>query len=80
MTLSGSSLAVVPATAVASFPWQHVVISFGVLLVVLLVAMVAARVYRLRHPDSRPRPADEQNPILRGLLQVGSWLVEILPF
>lgn len=69
-----------PPTVVASFPWQHVVISFGVLLTVLLVAMVAARVYKLRHPDSRSRPADEQNPVLRGLFQVGSWPVEIWPF
>jgi hypothetical protein len=66
----------VSQVAVAWFP---PIISVAAVLLLGLLAVAAIRIWKHRHPDWRPRPADEQNPVLRGLGQVAGWLFELWP-
>ena len=61
--------------AVAWFPWLHI----ALVSLAGLVAVVAIRIRKRRDPDWHPRPADEQNPLLRGLGQVAEWLFLLWP-
>jgi len=40
--------------------------------------LVAVRIQKRRNPDRHPRPADEQNPVLRGFGQVTNFLLDLL--
>jgi hypothetical protein len=66
--------------AVAWFPWRHLAVFAVVAVLAGLVAVAAIRIQKRRDPNWHPRPADEQNPVLRGLGQVAEWLFLLWPW
>jgi hypothetical protein len=70
----------VSQVAVAWFPWRHLVLVTALLVLAALIAVAAIRIQKRRNPDWHPRPADEQNPVLRGLGQLAEWLFLLWPF